>query len=172
MESFGCFLAGRNYVGRDEFGMRAGTAGLHFFGERLDLAKILFQLDFGDKRTFAPLTVSDAQVAKRLEGLPGRHAADAQALGEQVFGGERFAGFKATRANFLEEVLVDLEVERDGALAIEIERVHRSPQLYRQLGCLISSDRLFCQEISGGVLTPEVPRRKQSPEEDAEFYIN
>jgi len=73
-------------------------------------------------------------VAKRLEGLPGRHAANTQAFGDEIFGGKRFTGFEPARANFLEEVLMDLEVERDSALAIKIKRVHCPPQLYRQLG--------------------------------------
>lgn len=140
MESLSGFLAGWNYFGRNEFGMRARAARFHLFCKGLHLPKVLLQFGFRNKSPFAALAVSHAQLTKGFESLSGGHAADAEALGEQVFGGERFAGFKPARANFLEEVLVDLEVEGDGALAIEIERVHRSPQLYRQLGCLISTE--------------------------------
>jgi len=72
------------------------------------------------------LRVSHAQAAKRFECLAGGHAADTKAFGEHLFGRKGFAGLEAARADFLEEVLVDLEVELDGALAVKAERVLRS----------------------------------------------
>jgi len=66
--------------------------------------------------------------------LTSGHAADTEALGDYFFRRKRLAGFDMAGADFLKEVLVDLEVERDGALSVKIERVHSSPQLSRQLG--------------------------------------
>ena len=145
--------------------MRVGASRFHLFREGLNLAKVFLQLDFGDERTFAALTVSHAQVAKRLEGLAGRHAADAKALGDYLFRGQRLAGLKSARANFLEEVLLDLEVERDGALSVKVKRVHSShPSCLDNWGVFIFHEDLFCQEVSGncskGLEAKKLVRRK------------
>ena len=114
--------------------MRAGTARLHLFGEGLDLPEIFLQLDFRDEGALAPLAVSDAQVAEGLKCLASGHAAHAQTLGDYLFGREGPAGLELSRPNFLKEVLVDLEIEGNDAMAIEVERIHVTPQLSRQLG--------------------------------------
>ncbi|HKE34229.1 MAG TPA: hypothetical protein VKB66_03460 [Candidatus Acidoferrum sp.] len=106
--------------------VRARTTRFHFLREGLDLPEIFLQLDFRDEGALTPLRVSHAQAAKRFECLAGGHAADTKAFGEHLFGRKGFAGLEAARADFLEEVLVDLEVERDGALAVKAERVLRS----------------------------------------------
>jgi len=114
--------------------MRPGTASLHLFGEGLHLPEVFFQLDLGNKRPFATLAVSDAQATKRLEGLPCRHAADAQAFGNDFLRRKGFAGLEPARANVLKKMLLNLKIERNDAVAVEIEGLHFTPQLSRQLG--------------------------------------
>jgi hypothetical protein len=118
--------------------MRTRPASLHLFAERANLPKVLFQFDLGDKRAFTTLTVGDARVAKRLEGLPGRHAADTQAFGNDLFGGKRFSRLQATGANVLEQVLLNLEIERNDTMPVKAKQIHKTPRLSRQLRFLYS----------------------------------
>ena len=53
-----------------------------------------------------------------FEGLASRHAADAHALGKFLFGGDGLANLKGAGTDLFQESLLNLVVERDGALPV------------------------------------------------------
>jgi len=101
--------------------MRPRTSGFHLFGKGLDFANVLFQLDLGYKSAFSPLAVRHAQTAEQLEGLPRRHTADVQALGDELFRRKRFPRLQLACPNVLQKMAVNLVVERNSAMPVEVE---------------------------------------------------
>jgi len=104
--------------------MGPGTASFHFFSKGKHLPKVFFKLVSRDECALPTLRVSNTLVAEGLKRLPRRHAAHAQPLGNDLFGGKWPPWFKTSRTNLLEELLLNLEVERDDTLPVEIKRVH------------------------------------------------
>ena len=96
------------------------TPGFHLFGKGLDLANVLFQLALGDKRAFPPLAVRHAQTAQRLKGLPRRHTADPHASGNYLLGGKGLPRLQLAGTNVLQKMLLNLVVERNGAVPVEV----------------------------------------------------
>src|SRR5256885_4357993 len=141
-----CLLLGRKAkgvgdVGRgsdafegEDTGARLGTADTHFLAEGKNLAKILFELGARDESAFSALAVCDTEMTERFEGLASRHAADAHTLGNFLFGGDGLANPEGAGTDLLQERLLNLVVERDGALPVEDDAVHEELlQLYRRL---------------------------------------
>src|SRR5882724_862880 len=124
MESFPYFVAGGNSLERNHSRMRLGSPRLHLFAEGENLADVFVELGLGDEGAFSPLAVSDTQTAKRFKRLARGHPADAQALGNYFFGGKWLPGLKSSRADVIEDVLLDLVVERNNTLSVEVEEIH------------------------------------------------
>jgi len=118
MESIGDVGRGSDAFESEDTGARLGTANTHFFAEGKDLAKIFFEFGARDESTFSALAVCDTEMTKRFEGLACGHAADTHAMGKFLFGGDRLANLERTGTDLLQEGLLDLVVERDGALPI------------------------------------------------------
>src|SRR5579883_485266 len=103
----------------EHLGARASAACAHFLAEGEHLAGIFFELSVRDERAFSALAIDDAHFAEGLEGLAGRHAADAKAGSDFLFGGQGVTGVQSAGANLLEQLLADLVVERQNALPVE-----------------------------------------------------
>lgn len=69
--------------------------------------------------------------------MPRGHAADPQASGNFLFRGNWLPRLEHARTDLREEMLLNLVVERDNAVAVERGEVHQDLQLYRQLGFLV-----------------------------------
>src|SRR6516225_9535768 len=100
--------------------MRPRTPGFHLFGKGLHFANVLLELDLRDKRAFSPLAVRHAQTAQRLKSLPRRHTADPQASGDYLLGRKRLPRLQLAGTNVFEKMLLNLVVERNGAVPVEI----------------------------------------------------
>jgi hypothetical protein len=66
--------------------------------------------------------------------LPGSHAADPQTDGNFLFRGYGLAGLEGAGSDLLKQMLLNLIVKRDDAMSVECREVHRTLQLYGQLG--------------------------------------
>lgn len=68
---------------------------------------------------------------------------------------------------------MDLEVERDGALAVQVERVHcLHPSCLDNWGDLYPPTACSVKKFSAGVLVREASHGKLSPEGDADSYFD
>src|SRR5215813_1314180 len=67
------------------------------------------------------------------------HAADASKLSDFLLGWDGLPGLPRARANLLEQVLLDLVIERHAAVAVKKCRPHEAPHLYRRLNIYIGS---------------------------------
>src|SRR5215470_6879004 len=123
------FLVGSCLSKIENFGLRARAARMHLFAERKHLAKILFELDAGDKRALTPLAVRNAQIAKRFECMARGHSADAGKLRDFLFRRNGLTCFPVASANLLEQVLLDLVIKRHAAVTIKKHKPHEAPPL-------------------------------------------
>ena len=117
----------------EDAGARMRTADAHFFAEGKNLAKIFFELRARNESAFSALAVCNAEMTERFEGLASGHTTDAHALRKFLFGGDGLANLECAGTDLFEKGLLDLVVERDGALPVEDDAVHEEPQLYRRL---------------------------------------
>jgi len=97
------------------------------------LPKILFKFSTGNECAFAALAVNNPEATERFQRLARGHAAYAKARGNLLLGRHRIAHFPVARANLLEQLLLDLVVERNNTLPVEGHGVHHPLQLSRRL---------------------------------------
>ena len=98
---------------------RLPAGSLGFFGEREQLGGCLHLLAAGDKRAQSALAVRRSRIAKRLYRLACGHAADAKATGQLGLGRNGLSWLQRSGMDLIEQMLVDLKVQGDGAAAVE-----------------------------------------------------
>ena len=109
--------------------LTAPPHALHLLGEAKQMQGVVGQLRLGDEGADAMSDDDVAAAGQVGERLPGRHAADAGALGQLTFGGKLGPGRQRAGADPLPDGRRELVVERDRTLPVRrqvgpIERRH------------------------------------------------